>query len=142
MNRLNRPVMPRPILRPVLVLMVAATILTSCSASRLQLTSGAGSCFTVLPVAQRVVSPEDLYLGVRLVDSKTVEATLSKTISSNESSFCLVAYRLGQSGSSSGQPHVSRFALVIVSPKTRQVIGERDVSRLPFSFRHNLSVRL
>lgn len=142
MDRLRRPVMPRPRLRPVIVLMVAGTMLTSCSASRLRLTSGAGSCFAVLPVAQRAVSSGDLYIGVRLVDTKTVETTLSETISSNESNFCLVAYRLEQPGSSFGQRQISRFALVIVSPKTRQVIGEREVSRLPFSFRHNLSVRL
>ncbi|MDA8080075.1 MAG: hypothetical protein M0Z96_00445 [Actinomycetota bacterium] len=142
MDRLRRSLMPRTILRPVIVLIVAGTILTSCSANRLRLTSGAGSCFAVLPVAQRAVSPGDRYLGVRLVDSKTAENTLSMSISSNESNFCLVAYRLEQPGSSPGLHQIGRFALVIVSPKTRQVIGEREVSRLPFSFRHNLSVRL
>lgn len=142
MNRLTRLVVLRPSLRPAIAVLVAGAILTSCSASRLQLTSGAGSCFAVLPVAQRAVSPGNLYIGVRLVDRRTVESTLSKTISSNESNFCLVAYRLEQSGSIPGLRQISRFALVIVSPKTKQVIGQREVLRLPFSFRRNLSVRL
>ena len=127
-------------LRTLVGAVLVGVVLASCSSTRLALSSGPGTCFAALPVAQQAVASEKLYLGVRLIDRKTASSILDHQISSNESDFCLVAYRLiRQRATTSTQP-VSRFTLVVVSPKTRQVIGVSEVARLPFSFRRNLSV--
>lgn len=128
-------------LRCLVGVVLVGAILSSCSTARLTLSSGAGPCFAVLPVAQRAVASEKLYLGVRLIDSKTASSILEHPTSSTASDFCLVAYRLQRQRSTTSTQLVNRFAMVVVSPKTRQVIGVSEVARLPFSFRRNLSVR-
>ena len=127
-------------LRPLVGAVLFGAVLASCSSTRLAFSSGPGPCFAALPVAQRAVASEKQYLGVRLIDRKTATSILDHQTSSNESEFCLVAYRPMRRYTTTGAQTANRFTLVVVSPKTRQVIGVSEVARLPFSFRRNLSV--
>lgn len=122
------------------VMSVTGVLLSSCSSHSVSLTAGAGTCFQVLPVAQRAIAAGKQYMGVRVIDAKTTTRMFGKEISSRQSYFCLVAYRLQPSQSQSSSLPANRFAMVVVSPNTKQVIGIRQVARLPFSFRRNLSV--
>ena len=127
-------------LRPLVGVVLFGAVLASCSSATLAFSSGPGPCFVALPVAQRAVASEKQYLGVRLIDRRTASSILDHQTSSNESEFCLVAYRQTRQHTTTGAQTVNRFTLVVVSPKTRQVIGVSEVARLPFSFRRNLSV--
>ncbi len=122
------------------VLSVAGIFLSSCSSHTVSLTTGAGTCFQVLPIAQSAIAAGKQYMGVRVIDAKTATRMLGKEVSSRQSYLCLVAYRLQPSASQSSSLPVNRFAMVVVSPNTKQVIGIKPVARLPFSFRRNLSV--
>lgn len=122
---------------------LAGSVLSSCTQARLAVSTGAGSCFSVLPLAQKAGPLHKAYLGVRAVDKKTAQQMLGQTISSNESFYCVVAFRVqpqsNQHGSASH--HLSGiFSLVVATPSSRAVVGVKQVSRLPFSFRRNVSV--
>ncbi|NNN18849.1 MAG: hypothetical protein HKL84_03230 [Acidimicrobiaceae bacterium] len=124
-----------------LVLLIAGSTLTSCSSARLRLSSGAGPCYQVLPAAQNAVTSQKTYLGVRLIANNTAQSILSKTISPTQPYYCLIAYRLIYQNATTLSLPRPTFALVIVSPNTKQVIGVKEVARLPFSFRRSISIR-
>ncbi len=140
MSRTDAPLGRRRTLRIAAAGLFCGLVLASCSPGRIQLSTGAAPCFEVLPNAQEAVSSAKVFYGVRLISDKTAESILSKTIPPAASDYCLVAYRL-ELPRQTGLPRPTRhFALVVVAPKSKQVIGIREVRRLPFSFRRSVSV--
>ncbi|TAN24977.1 MAG: hypothetical protein EPN30_05715 [Actinomycetota bacterium] len=140
MSRSMMPLAWRRILRIAAAAIIYGLALASCSSGRLQLSTGAAQCFEALPIAQKAVTSPKIYYGVRLISQKTAESILSRPISPGGPDYCLIAYRLKLPQPTSAPYHVSRFALVVVEPKAKQVLGIRDVRRLPFSFRRSVSV--
>ncbi len=140
MNRTDAPLGRRRTLRIAAAGLFCAVVLASCSPGRIQLSAGAAQCFEVLPNAQKAVSAAKVFYGVRLISDKTAQAILSGTIPQANSDYCLVAYRLELPRQTELSRPTKHFELVVVAPKSKQVIAIREVRRLPFSFRRSLSV--
>lgn len=121
-------------------IVTAGLLFSSCSQSGLAAYSGSGSCFEELPIARAAVSSEYSFVGVKSIDGKIASRVLGQQLPSDQRYFCLVAYHLLPGRSSSAPSSLTKFMMVVVSPKTKAVVGVKTATTLPFGFRRNLSV--
>lgn len=123
----------------VIAVAVSAILLSACGGGRAELGTGVTPCYEALPVAQKAAPTSSFFIGVKLISQNSASKILLTKLPASPGSVCVVAYKLHH-GNSSPSHHGARFDLIAISPKTKKILVNKELNRLPIAFRRNLSL--
>lgn len=115
-------------------------MLSACGGGRGELGTSVGPCYQILPVSHSLVPRPNTFVGVKLLSLNQASKLIYQPLASESKSVCVVAFKINSQQSSKQNRLHNDFYLVLVTPKTKQVLLAKSVAKLPADFRHSLSL--